>query len=94
MPTPMTRTYERATQLMEAELGDELVALDVAQGSCFGFNEAAASVWRQLAQPRSFEQLRAALLDEYEVSEEECGRDLAELLDEMTRAGLVRAVNS
>ena len=36
--------YQRATELLEAELGDELVALDQAQGQCFGFNGVATSV--------------------------------------------------
>ena len=34
---------------MEAELGEELVALDPQAGNCFGFNEVAAWVWRRLA---------------------------------------------
>jgi hypothetical protein len=48
---------------MEAELGDELVALDPNAGECFGFNSVATSVWRNLEQPKRFEQLRDALLD-------------------------------
>ena len=50
--------YRRAIDLMEAELGDELVALDPKAGECFGFNGVATSVWRILEEPRSFEQLR------------------------------------
>ena len=38
--------YKRRTELMEAELGDELVGLDPAAGECFGFNSVATSVWR------------------------------------------------
>ena len=37
-------SYRRATQLLEAGIGDELVALDPDQGSCFGFNGVAAFV--------------------------------------------------
>ena len=45
------KTYQRAVDLMEAELGDDIVALDVARGTCFGFNSVASSVWRALAEP-------------------------------------------
>ena len=38
--------YERAAQLLEADLGDELMALDVEGGTCFGFNAVATGVWR------------------------------------------------
>jgi hypothetical protein len=83
--------YKRAIDLMEAELGDELVALDPNAGECFGFSSVATSVWRQLEQPKSFEQLRDALLDEYEVEPEHCARELRELLDNLSARGLVAA---
>jgi hypothetical protein len=74
---------------MEADLGDELVALELTAGECFGFNSVATAVWRQLRQPRSFEQLLAMLLDEYEVSPEQCERELSLLLDDLAARGLV-----
>ena len=79
---------------MEAELGDELVALNPQEGECFGFNEVATSVWRQLAQPRTFEQIRDALLAEYDVGEKQCSIELLELLDHLTAKGLVSTVNA
>jgi hypothetical protein len=74
---------------MEAELGDELVALDPAGGECFGFNSVAASVWRNLAQPKTFTALEEALLEEYEVDRERCSQELKELLDDLIDRGLV-----
>ena len=82
-------TYRRAADLMEAELGDELVALDPDGGLCFGFNSVAASVWRHLEQPKTFEQLRDALIDEYDVEPDQCARELSELLAELAEKGLV-----
>ena len=82
--------YRRAVDLMEAELGDELVALDPAAGECFGFNSVATSVWRELREPKTFEQLRDTLLEEYEVEPERCCRELEQLLDDLSAKGLVR----
>lgn len=82
-------TYRRATELMEAEVGDEIVALDAQNGQCFGFNSVAASIWRALAQPRTFEELKQALLDEYDVETERCSEDLRAMLREMSDKGLV-----
>ena len=56
---------------------------------CFGFNNVAASVWRELAAPRTFEQLKQALLTEYEVEDERCATELRTLLDELCAKGLV-----
>jgi len=87
-------TYQRAVNLMEAELGDEIVALDADGGTCFGFNTVASSVWRALAEPRSFEALRDGLIAEYEVGREQCEAELAALLADLTAKGLVRPVAS
>jgi hypothetical protein len=75
---------------MEAELGDELVALDPTAGECFGFNSVAASVWRELREPKSFDQLRDALLKEYDVDRERCTSELKQLLDDLCAKGLLR----
>ena len=82
--------YERAADLLEAELADEILALDPKGGSCFGFNPVAASVWRRLERPASFDDLRRALLHEYEVSDEQCTQELKELMKAMIGHGLVR----
>jgi hypothetical protein len=79
-------------ELLEADLGDELVALEPNAGECFGFNSIATSVWRELEQPRSFEQLRNALLDQYEVEPRQCAAELRQLLDDLTARGLVKAL--
>ena len=77
---------------MEAELGDELVALDPGAGKCFGFNSVATSVWRLLEQPKTFDQLRQSLLDEYEVDPAECSQELQRLLGDMSSKGIVAAI--
>jgi len=82
--------YERAVQLLEAELGDELLTLDAQAGECFGFNSVAASVWRRLAKPASFDDLRRALLDEYDVSDEQCTEELQELMQVLVDRGIIR----
>lgn len=74
---------------MEAELGDELVALDPAAGQCFGFNNVATSVWRQLEQPKDLNQLRDALAAEYDVEPERCERELKDLLDDLCEKRLI-----
>jgi hypothetical protein len=82
--------YERATELLEAELGEEILTLDPKGGVCFGFNPVAASVWRRLARPASFDDLKQALLNEYEVSVEQCTDELREFIQVLIDRGLVR----
>ena len=84
--------YRRTRELMEAQLGDELDALDAEAGDCFGFNGVATSVWKLLEEPRSFDQLRSALLDEYEVEPDQCTRELQDLIADLQSKGLVTRV--
>jgi len=81
--------YVRSVDLLEADIGNELVALEPAAGNCFGFNEVATVVWRKLAEPTSFDELRDALVADYDVSSEQCSTELKALLDEMKAQGLV-----
>jgi hypothetical protein len=81
--------YRRAINLMEADLGEELVALDPDAGNCFGFNEVATWVWRRLAEPATFDQLRDGLMAEYEVGGDQCARELQALLDDLATRGLI-----
>lgn len=83
------RTYHRLVELLEAEISDEMVALEPDLGQCFGFNSVAKDVWRALEKPTSFAELRAQLLAEYDVPEEQCGRELQALLDEMVKVKLI-----
>jgi hypothetical protein len=83
------RVYERARELMEAELGDELVALDPAGGACFGFNPVAATIWRLLEQPHSLEDLTQLLVLEYDVEPSHCEAEVSELLEVLAARDLV-----
>ena len=85
-----TGRYERAAQLLEAELGEELLGLDGRAGLCFGFNSVAADVWRLLESPRRFDELHSVLLEVYDVDPDTCATDLAELLELMCSEGLVQ----
>jgi hypothetical protein len=84
--------YRRAIELMEADIGDEMVALDQQAGSCFGFNSVAAEVWRRLTTPRTFEELRDELLESYDVTPEQCTNELRALLRDLQANGLVEQI--
>ena len=82
--------YSRAAPLLEAEVDEEIVALDREQGEVFGFNLVASDVWRMLEQPRTLGELCAELEQRYTVSHEECASDVAELLDQLVEMKLVK----
>ena len=84
-------SYERAVDLLEAEINDELVALEPSKGSCFGFNAVATTVWRKLETPKTFGELHRELIGLYDVEEDRCSAELKDLLDRMLAEGLIQA---
>lgn len=79
----------RSIELMEAELDDEIVGLDLEQGTCFGFNATATTVWKQLEQPSTRSALLDALLQEYDVERPACEAELDLLLADLTERGMI-----
>jgi hypothetical protein len=90
----VSRVYRRSVELLEAEIDDELVALEPQKGNCFGFNAVAKDVWRMLEKPLDLEQLKRKIVAQYEVEEEQCARELQQLLDEMLRVELIEVVKA
>jgi len=86
----MTR-FIRSTALYEERIGEELVALDVAGGQCYGMNSVATKVWELLSAPRSLEEICAILLQQFDVDEARCQQEVRELVDGMVQDGLVRS---
>jgi hypothetical protein len=59
------------------------------KGLYFGLNEVGTLIWNQVQQPRTVHEIRDAILREYEVSDEQCDRDLFALLRQLSEKGLL-----
>lgn len=86
-----TLTYRRSEHALFADVGDDVVALHVAKGNCYGMENVAAEVWNMLEKPASLDQLCARLLERFEVEPETCRRDVANLLQQLQQEGLIEA---
>lgn len=79
----------RRDSLIEAEVDDELVALHVDKGTCYGFNATATRVWSMIETPRRLSELRDDLVSEFDVEPEVCEAQLLDLLKDLEADGLV-----
>ena len=84
----------RKSELLEAEVDGELVALHVDKGTCYGFNSTATRIWGLLDRPRTLDELCVALGEEYEVDRTTCEREVIALLRELAEDGLVEISGS
>jgi hypothetical protein len=80
---------QRRVGLLEAEVDGELVALDVDQGTCYGFNATATRIWALIETPKHVSELRDALLQEFDVDAQTCETELKGLLGELEKDGLI-----
>lgn len=84
--------YRRSTQALHAEVGEDVVALQVQRGMCFGMENVTADVWRLLVRESSIEEICDQLVDQYDVDQTTCRKDVRELVELMIEEGLVETV--
>ena len=79
----------RAGTALSAEVGGELVALDVNRGVCYGLNHVGTRIWQLLETPRFVREIVDTLLSEYDVPREACAEQTLNLLRDLLAAELV-----
>lgn len=77
---------------VEAEIDDEILALSIKQGTCYGMNLVASRIWNLLTKPIRICDLCAALLAVYRVDPEVCERQVLDLLEGLRAEGLIRTL--
>ena len=65
--------------------------LDLAHGEYFALDPIGSRLWVALEEGKSIEQVTAEIVQEYDVSPETAATDLAALLDDLVRRGLLVA---
>ncbi len=68
---------------------DEMVLLGMEDGIYYGLNPVGAFIWEQIKEPKTIDEVRDAILDDYDVGKDECEKDLMELLLELTQKGMI-----
>jgi hypothetical protein len=71
------------------QLSDEAVILQLQYGVYFGLDSVGASIWRLIQTPKTITEVRDAIVEEYEVTPEQCEADLQALLAGMKEQRLV-----
>ena len=77
------------SQQVSCPLGEESAILNLKNSMYYGMNPVGTRIWTLLKEPRSVEQLRDILLNEYQVDAALCERDLLDLLRKMKSEGLI-----
>jgi hypothetical protein len=79
----------RSDGLIEAEIENEIVALNIEKGTCYGLNRVGSRIWKLLADPIRIGDICAQLLIEFKVEPSVCQRQVLDLLEELRGEGLI-----
>lgn len=74
---------------LSADAAENIVVLGLNDGIYYELKEVAARIWELVQQPRSFQEVLDKILEEYEVSTEQCERDLLALIESLSSRGLL-----
>ena len=79
----------RSDGFIEAEIDNEVVALSIENGMCYGLNRVGSRIWNLLASPARIGDLCGTLLAEYKVEPGVCESQVLDLLEELRAEGLI-----
>ncbi len=86
---PISATIVAAKNQVSSELAGEAVILNIDRGVYFGLDEIGARIWSLIQQPKSVSAVRDIIVEEYNVSADQCEQDLVELISKLADEGLV-----
>ena len=82
-------TVVAAKDQVSSDLGGEVAILDLKAGVYYGLDTVGARIWSLIQEPRTVNEIRDILLEEYEVEPERCERDLLVLLQRLADEGII-----
>jgi hypothetical protein len=89
------RILEQSTIVVSSQqvsgdlLDGEVAILNLSDGVYYGLNDIGGRIWSLIQQPKTVSDLKATLLQEYDVDPELCYRELLDLLQDLANRGLV-----
>ena len=85
----MTTRYRRSKEALHSNVGDDVVALNVQNGRCYGMQDVTAAIWNLLADPVSVDSICHQLTETYDVQPDVCRQDVERVMSEFESEGLI-----
>jgi len=88
----LSSTVSRGGDLLQAQVGEELVMMSIDAGAYFGLAEVGKRIWELIERPTTVADLCARLTDEYDVPREICETETLSFLRELQGHGIINVV--
>lgn len=77
------------TNMVAADIGDEVIMLHLEKGKYFGLGAVGTRIWELLRAPIAVAEIERTLIEEYEVGAEQCHEEVTQFISELLDEGLV-----
>lgn len=85
--------YKHSDKALFANVGDDVVALNIEGGQCYGMDKIAGAVWGLLAEPTDVGKICDRLVEVYDVTPDACRADVEKLIRQFESEGLLDQVD-
>ncbi len=85
---------QRQPDMVFSHIDDEVVMMSIETGEYYGLNPVASRIWELLETPHTFNQLIDKLMQEFDIDEASCQRDVEAFLKQMMEKKLVVTAES
>jgi hypothetical protein len=82
----------RSSDIVFAKVDNEVVALSIEAGNCYGLNPVGSRIWELIQSPIQIRDICAELVREYKVEPSVCEQQVLNLLEELKIDGLVTEI--
>ena len=76
-----------------SRLGDDVAILELDQGVKCGLNDTGSFLWGLMQRPVRVDEMRAALVEEFQIDGDAAEKDLLRVLSDLRDAGLIEHVD-
>lgn len=84
--------YQAIKEHLFSELNEEAVILSLKNGKYYGLNSVGVTIWTNVQEAAALSEIETAVMDEYDVDEETCRREVSLFLEKMISEELIETV--
>ncbi|MGD9657148.1 MAG: PqqD family protein [Methylocystis sp.] len=94
MAIDLSTPVKQSSAQVSTSLDEEVVILNLESSLYFGLEGVAACIWNAIREPTNGVEICRKVMDQFDVGEEQCRREVLEFLEQLVTAGLIETSSS
>jgi len=86
----MDKKWKVSDEVLSSKIDEEVILMSIEAGYYFGLDPVGSNIWELLSkQPASVDELVFSMMEEYEVDEDTCRKDVQAFINDMSGRKLI-----